>query len=131
MKQFAIKAALLAIVACGQIHGQSPRDNIPPGTRVDRLGNVLIRPSNSSGERTRKNAESMGPTTFAFVPGHYYSSNNGSLVITEYDGTGTVVGSYTVPSIFGEELRGLAFGADGLLYATVARGVPGFNVLAL
>jgi hypothetical protein len=73
----------------------------------------------------------MAPTTFGFVPGHYYTSNYSSLVIKEYDGTGNIVGSYTFPSASGEEVRGLAFGADGLLYATVSRGSAGSSVLAL
>lgn len=65
------------------------------------------------------------------MPGHYYSSNHFSRVIKEYDSTGFVVGSYTVPSSIGEEVRGLAFGADGLLYVAVARGSSGFTVAAL
>jgi len=76
-------------------------------------------------------APSSTPTTFAFVPGHYYSSNYFSRDIKEYDSTGFLVGSYTVPSALGEEVRGLAFGADGLLYVAVSRGSSGFAVLAL
>jgi hypothetical protein len=131
MKKFTINAATLLIAALGQVHGQSPNDTTPPGPMVDRFGNVLVRPSESFGGGTRKGAGSMGPTTFAFVPGHYYTSNYFSLVITEYDGTGAVVGSYTVPSAQGEEVRGLAFGADGLLYTVVSRGSSGFTVIAL
>jgi hypothetical protein len=37
----------------------------------------------------------------------------------------------SVPHSFGDEVRGLAFGPDHLLYATVARGTAGFAVLAL
>jgi hypothetical protein len=120
--------AFLPMVAFG--HGRSPNDNVPRGTLVDRLGNVLVRPSASLGEDLHGEAVT-GPTTFAFVPGHYYTSNYFSRVITEYDGTGAVVGSYTLPSDQGEEVRGLAFGADGLLYATVSRGSSGSAVLAL
>ena len=111
--------------------GQAPNDNAPPGAVVDRFGDVLFRPSNSFGEATREEIGSMVPTAFAFVPGHYYTSNYFSLVIREYDPTGTFVGSYTVPSALGEEVRGLAFGADGRLYATLSRGTSGFAVLAL
>ena len=71
------------------------------------------------------------PTTFAFIPGHYYSSNYSSRVIKEYDGAGIGIASYTLPSGLGEEVRGLAFGSDGLLYATVSRGSSGCAVLAL
>jgi hypothetical protein len=67
---------------------------------------------------------------FSFVPGDYYTSNYFSLVITQYDSSGTVVGSFTLPSNLGTEVRGLAFGSDNLLYATVVRG-SGFAVLAL
>jgi hypothetical protein len=151
VRTFGIKAATLAIVAFGQVHGQSAADanvaaaapwrsDLPPGQAsndnarrgrlVDRLGNVLFRPLNSF-EATAEEAGSSVPTTLAFVPGHYYSSNESSRVITEYDSTGIVVGSYTVPSALGEEMRGLAFGADGLLYVTLSRGSAGFAVLAL
>jgi hypothetical protein len=65
------------------------------------------------------------------VPGHYYTSNYFSRVIKEYDSTGFLVGSYTVPSALGEEVRGLAFGPDGLLYVAVSRGSSGFTVVAL
>ena len=143
MRRLAIKAAMLAIACrtvafllCGAIlpivaFGQPLNDNIPPGTLVDRFGNVLVHPSSSPGERTGNDAGSMERPTFAFVPGHYYTSNYFSRVITEYDRTGIVVGSYTVPPALGEEVRGLAFGADGLLYATLSRGSSGFAVLAL
>jgi hypothetical protein len=143
MRILATKTAMLAMacrtvafVLCGAIlpiaaFGQPPNDNIPPGTLVDRFGNVLVHPSSSFGERTREDVGSMERPTFAFVPGHYYTSNYFSRVITEYDLSGIAVGSYTVPPALGEEVRGLAFGADGLLYATLSRGSPGFAVLAL
>ena len=76
-------------------------------------------------------APTSTPTTFAFRPGHYYTSNYSSRLIREYDGTGTAIASYTVPPALGEEVKGLAFGADGLLYATVSRGSSGCAVLAL
>lgn len=144
--------AILPLVACGQVHGQSAgdidlnasapwrpellagqtlNDKAPSGAVVDRLGNVLFHPSHSFGDGTREGAGPLAPTAFAFVPGHYYTSNFFSRVITQYDETGTVVGSYTVPPELGEEVRGLAFGPDGLLYATLSRGSAGFAVLAL
>ena len=67
---------------------------------------------------------------FSFVPGDYYTSNYFSRDITQYNSSGTVVGSFTLPSTLGDEVRGLAFGPDNLLYATVVRG-SGFAVLAL
>jgi hypothetical protein len=143
--------AILPIIAPSPVHGQAasdtgvnpvrwlpsllenqaPNDNPAPDAGVDRLGNVLFRPFNGSGKSAREETGPMAPATFAFVPGHYYTSNYSSLVITEYDPTGTVVGSFTVPSALGEEVKGLAFGPDGLLYATLSRGSAGFAVLAL
>jgi hypothetical protein len=67
---------------------------------------------------------------FSFVPGDYYSSNDFSRTITQYDIAGNVVGSLTVPSSYGSEVRGLTFGPDNLLYTTVITGT-GFSVLAL
>ncbi len=131
MRKFSINAATLLIAALGQVSGQSPNDNAAPGSLVDRLGNVLVRPSNGFSESTPEGAGPPAPATFAFVPGHYYTSNFFSRVITEYDVSRTAVGSYTVPAALGEEVRGLAFGADGLLYATLSRGSAGFAVLAL
>src|SRR5204863_8972314 len=95
---------------------------------VDRFGNVLSRSGNASRHTTRKKVVN-GSTSFAFVPGHYYTSNYFSPVITEYDGTGTVVGSYTAPPAF-DDVRGLVFGPDNLLYI-VADGSSGTAVLAL
>jgi hypothetical protein len=66
---------------------------------------------------------------FDFVPGDYYSSNYFSNVITQYNSNGDVVGSYTLPSSYGSEVRGLTFGPDSLLYATVITDT-GFSVLA-
>lgn len=66
-----------------------------------------------------------------FVTGDYYTSNYFSRTITQYDSSGAVVGSITLPTSYGEEVRGLAFGPDNLLYATLARGTDGFAVLAL
>ena len=71
-----------------------------------------------------------GFAAITFVPGDYYTSNYFSLTITQYDPTGRVVGTFIVPSILGEEVRGMAFGPDGLLYTTVSRGTNGFAVLA-
>jgi hypothetical protein len=65
-----------------------------------------------------------------FTPGHTYSANYISRDIVEYDEAGTVVGSITIPTTAADEIRGLAFGPDGLLYATAVRG-SGFAVLAM
>src|SRR5947209_20366971 len=67
---------------------------------------------------------------FSFVPGDYYTSNYFSRDITQYNSSGTVVGSFTLPSTLADEGRGLAFEPDNLLYATLVRGY-GFAVLAL
>jgi len=68
---------------------------------------------------------------FSFVPGDYYTSNYFSLTITQYDPTGNVVGSLTLSPTLGNDVRGIAFGPDNLLYATLTRGSNGFAVLAL
>lgn len=65
-----------------------------------------------------------------FTPGHYYSSTDSSRVITQYNPAGNVVGTLTLPTTLGSAVRGLAFGADNLLYATEVRD-SGFAVLAL
>src|SRR5262245_44315582 len=66
----------------------------------------------------------------SFTYGHYYTTNYFSRVITEYNAAGHVLGSLTLPFDVGGELRGLAFGPDGLMYVTAAR-TTGFAVLAL
>jgi N-acetylneuraminic acid mutarotase len=68
---------------------------------------------------------------FSFVPGNYYTSTYTSRVITQYDSTRNVVGSYTVPCEFGDAVKGLAFSPDGLLYAAMPRGSTSFAVVAL
>jgi hypothetical protein len=68
--------------------------------------------------------------TFGYDPGNYYSANYFSRTITEYNPSGGVVGSFTVPAAQADEIRGIAFGPDGLLYATAVRG-SGFAVLAI
>lgn len=67
---------------------------------------------------------------FTFVPGDYYTSNYFSRTIMQYDGAGNAVGSFTLPSSYGSEVRGIMFGPDNLLYATVETNT-GFSVLAL
>src|SRR5258708_30359386 len=72
---------------------------------------------------------------FTFTPGHIYStfSNIGSRDIFEYSETGTFLGSLTPPSLVkDDELRGIAFGPDGFLYAVKLHfAQSGFSVLAL
>ena len=68
--------------------------------------------------------------TFSFTPGDYYSANYGSPTITQYNPAGGVIGSFDVPSAVSSDIRGLAFGPDGLLYATAVQG-SGFAVLAI
>jgi hypothetical protein len=72
------------------------------------------------------------PNAFAFgaisfTRGHYYSSTDGSSVITEYNAAGLAVGSLNV----GRDVRGITFGPDGLLYATTTPQLFGFEVIAL
>jgi hypothetical protein len=65
----------------------------------------------------------------AFTPGNYFTADYSSNDITEYNSAGSVIGSFSVPAALADELRGIAFGPDGLLYATAVRGT-GFAVLA-
>src|SRR5438309_942415 len=67
---------------------------------------------------------------FGFVAGDYYTANYFSRTIRQYDSGGGFVGSLTLSPALGDEVRGIAFGSDNLLYVTVARD-SGFAVLAL
>jgi hypothetical protein len=79
--------------------------------------------------------------SITFTPGHIYSTYTESSIagdpvyrnIIEYDASGTVLGSLVIPSLVpNDELRGIAFGPDGLLYAVkVHVGIAGFTVLVL
>ncbi|TWT78107.1 hypothetical protein Pla123a_08960 [Posidoniimonas polymericola] len=63
-----------------------------------------------------------------FSPGHYYTVERSSRVITQHSPAGEVVGSIDM----GREVRGMAFGPDGLLYmTTVPRTGAGFDVRAV
>ena len=75
-------------------------------------------------------APKTSQAAFSFVPNDYYTSNYSSRVITQYDPSANIVGSFTVPSSYGSELRGITFGPDNLLY-TVIETTTGFSVLAL
>jgi len=73
---------------------------------------------------------------FTFTPGYLYSTYNdlGSTTnIYEYSETGAYLTSLTPPSLVqGDELRGIAFGPDGFLYAVkVHCALFGFNILVL
>jgi Kelch motif len=72
---------------------------------------------------------------FSFTPGHFYSASNGvgSQDIYEYSETGTFLSSMTPRSLIpGDELRGIAFGPDGFLYAVrIHFAELGFQILAL
>jgi hypothetical protein len=76
-------------------------------------------------------ALSLMPTTKAaitFVAGDYYSANSSSPSIVQYNAVGEVVGSTTMPN----NVNGLTFGPDGLLYATIlGSDNRGFSVLAM
>jgi hypothetical protein len=75
---------------------------------------------------------SVGPraNAFDFTQGDFYGTNYFSNEIVHYSSAGAVLQSMTVPSGLGEDIKGLAFGPDGRLYAVAERG-SGFAVLAL
>lgn len=75
------------------------------------------------------------PSAFAlagimFTPGHFYTSHSNYRKIYEADEEGRVLGFVELPSSIAQSVRGLAFGPDGLLYATVEHNYR-FTVLAL
>jgi cysteine-rich repeat protein len=65
------------------------------------------------------------------VPGHFYATRYNVRDITEYDANGRLLGAITLPPEAANNLRGLAFGSDGLLYVVADRWPQGFAVLAL
>jgi hypothetical protein len=79
----------------------------------------------------------LSANAFTFTPGHFYSASNGngfgSADIYEYDETGTFLSSITPQSLIaGDELRGIAFGPDGFLYAVKMHyDEIGFDILVL
>jgi len=66
-----------------------------------------------------------------FAAGDIFTSNYFSNTINYYQNNGTFAGSFSVPSSYGDEVRGMAFGPDGLLYAVTSKGISGFDVLAI
>jgi hypothetical protein len=71
----------------------------------------------------------------SFTPGHIYStSTSGDTTnVMEYTADGTFLDSLTIPSLLqDDELRGIAFGPDGLLYAVMVHFADsGYQILAL
>jgi len=71
----------------------------------------------------------------SFTPGHIYSTwtFGNTTNVNEYSADGTFLDSLTIPSLLkNDELRGIAFGPDGLLYAVMVHFVDsGYQVLAL
>jgi hypothetical protein len=115
--------SILTIIAPLQQHDVSAGQELNPSwdAAVDGRGNVLFRPLNHYDQGSKEQAGSTAPGTIAFVPGHYYTSNFFQSVITEYDNNGAVVGSYTFPPSVTDDVRGIAFGPDNLLYVAMSR----------
>ena len=71
----------------------------------------------------------------SFTPSHIYStwSFGNTTNIVEYSADGSFLESLTIPSLLqDDELRGIAFGPDGLLYAVMVHFADsGYQVLAL
>ena len=72
---------------------------------------------------------------FSFTPGHLYSTwtTGKTTNVVEYSDGGTFLASLTIPSLLqDDELRGISFGPDGLLYAVMVHFADsGYQVLAL
>jgi hypothetical protein len=72
---------------------------------------------------------------FSFSPGHIYSTwtFGNTTNVVECTADGTFLNSLTIPSLLeNDELRGIAFGPDGLLYAVMVHFADsGYQVLAL
>lgn len=66
----------------------------------------------------------------SFDRDNIYTVTYFSRTIQQYDDQGVITDSMMVPSAEADELRGLAFGPDGLLYVTAVRS-SGFAVLVL
>lgn len=68
----------------------------------------------------------------SFMRGDTYTTNYFSNAILHYNAAGALVDSMNVSTSYGNDLRGIAFGPDGLLYAVAVQdGISGFRVLAL
>jgi hypothetical protein len=63
------------------------------------------------------------------VSNDIYTSNN-DMIIKHYSSAGAFINSFSFPSIYGNEVRGMAVGPDGLLYTTISKGSAGFSVVA-
>src|SRR5438094_9966723 len=69
---------------------------------------------------------------FAFRPGDYYGPlGDFAIAIVEWDRNGKVVGSLNISSSIFDDLRGMIFGPDHLLYVTQTQDLGGFRVRAL
>lgn len=67
-----------------------------------------------------------------FVPGHYYASSGsipGTPVLSHFDPNGVFVESLTLSPSLGYEMRGIAFGPDGLLYAAFRDSLYGGSLV--
>lgn len=71
-----------------------------------------------------------GTAAADFEQNHYYGTIPLYANMIHYDETGAVVETFSFPATVTTDIRDVAFGPDGLLYAVV-RQTPGFAVLAL
>jgi hypothetical protein len=70
---------------------------------------------------------------FSFTPGYIYSTwtFGNTTNVVEYSADGTFLDSLTIPSLLqDDELRGIAFGPDGLLYAVIVHFADSGSYLA-
>jgi hypothetical protein len=65
------------------------------------------------------------------VPGDFYTSDWSSNVISHLNSSGNLVDAYSVSPAYGDSMKGLTFGPNGMLYAVTNRGSSGFGVIAI
>jgi WD40 repeat protein len=75
-------------------------------------------------------AQPLSALAITFTPGDIYTSNYSSSAIIHQNSAGVYVDSMTLSPAYGSEVRGLAFGPQGWLYAVTQQNL-GFGVVAI
>lgn len=72
-------------------------------------------------------ASSCAVAAIMFEPGHIYTTDYHSNVLSQHDEAGNLMGTLNL----GRETKGLAFGPDGLLYVVTMPETFGYEVIAI